>query len=127
MKLLLSLLLFISFGLNAQGQADLITGKWQKIPREDLIIQVYKSGNEYQGKVSWSANDENKKPAGFIILDNLVYDSTTKKWDHGKIHDPNSNKTYNASVRIKEDGTLEVRGYMSGLKMFSKRKYFKRV
>lgn len=106
--------------------ADAIVGKWLKTPKEDLIIQVYRSGNEYKGKIAWAKDNDNKKPAGFIILEDLQYNSNKKMWRDGKIHDPSSGNTYDAEAKIKSDGTLEVLGYM-GMRFLGKKKYFKRV
>jgi uncharacterized protein (DUF2147 family) len=119
-KILFAVILFSIKGYS-QG-ADAIVGKWLKANKEDLIIEVYKQGNEYEGKVKWSK--DNTKPAGFLLLDNLKFDQDSKKWEGGKIHDPNSNRSYKASVIMNEDGTIEVSG---SLLFFKSKRVFKRV
>ncbi len=124
--LIILLTIFASLKCYAQNNADAIIGKWLKIPKEDLIIEVYKVKDEYKGKISWSKNNDKKKPVDFVILDKLKYNSKSKRWENGKIHDPNSGSTYTAEAKIKSDGTLEVNGYM-GLKFLGAKKNFKKV
>ncbi len=117
---------FASLKCYSQNNPDAIIGKWRKIPKEDLIIEVYKVKDEYKGKISWTKDNDKRKPVGFIILEKLKYNSKSKKWESGKIHDPNSGSTYTAEAKIKSDGTLEVHGYM-GLKFLGTKKNFKKV
>ena len=58
------------------------------------------------------------------MLENLKYNQEEKKWEGGKIHDPKSGRSYNASVSMLPDGTMEVSGKLLFIK--SKR-VFKRV
>ncbi len=125
-QLLVLFTLLFSLQSYSQNNADAIVGKWLKTPKEDLIIQVYKSGNEYKGKIAWTKDKDNKKPMGFIILEALKYNSNKNMWKDGKIHDPNSDRTYDAEAKIKSDGTLEMLGYL-GMRFLGKKKYFKRV
>ena len=122
------ILLALVFGLKtpAPDNADIILGRWINIPKENLIIDVYKSNNEYRGKISWGKDNDKKKPVGFVILDKLKYNSRNNIWENGKIHDPNTGRTYSAIAKIKSDSTLEVLGYI-GLKIFGSKRYFKRV
>ena len=39
--------------------------------REDLIVNVYREGNRYNGKISWAKDSTKKKAAGFVILEKL--------------------------------------------------------
>ena len=123
----LLILLTVLFSLPCYSQnADAIVGKWLKTPKEDLIIQVYRAGNEFKGKIAWAKDNDSKKPAGFIILEELKYNPNKKMWKDGKIHDPGSGNTYDAEAKIKSDGSLEVLGYL-GMRFLGKKKYFKRV
>ncbi len=127
MKLLLILLtILFSIKCYSQNNPDAIIGKWLKIPKEDLIIEVDKTGNEYKGKITWTKDNDKKKPLGFVILEKLKYNSKNKRWEKGKIHNPTSGNTYNGTAKIKADHTLEVNGYM-GMKFLRKKKYFKKV
>jgi uncharacterized protein (DUF2147 family) len=112
--------------IYAQNKPDALVGKWMRVPKEDMIIEVYKAGNEYKGKIAWAKNNDKKKPVGFLILENLNFNSRKKMWTNGKIHDPNSGRTYGAEAKIKPDGNLEVLGY-KGMKFIGATKEFKRV
>jgi uncharacterized protein (DUF2147 family) len=117
------LILALLFSLKGYSQnADAIIGKWLKTNKEDLIIEVYKINEEYEGKISWSK--DNKKPVGFLMLENLRYNQKTKKWEGGKIHDPNSGHSYTAIVTMNSDSTLEVSG---AVLFFRSKRDFKRV
>ena len=122
------ILLTVVFGLEsyAQSNPDAIVGKWLKTPKEDLVIRVYKAGTEYKGKIVKEKEIYKDKTVGFVILENLAYDSEKQVWKGGKIHDPNSGKTYDAEAKIDTDGSLEVKCYL-GIKFLGTKKYFKRV
>ena len=123
---LILLLIIFSLKCYSQTNGDAIIGNWLKTPKEDLIINVYKEGDHYNGKIAWARDNEKKKKIGFIILENLKYSTTKKMWRNGSIHDPSSGKTYDAEARFKPDGTLEVHAYL-GLRFLGAKKYFKRV
>lgn len=118
--------LIISVKSYSQINPDAIIGKWLRTQKEDLIIAVYKSGDEYKGRIDWAKDNDKKRPVGFVILDKLVYNTNKKMWKGGRIHDPNSGRTYDAEAKIKSDGTLEVLGYI-GFRFLGSKKYFKKV
>jgi uncharacterized protein (DUF2147 family) len=122
------LLLFIAFSFASYGQQnpDAIIGKWLKTPKNDLIIEVFREGDQFKGRISWSKDNDPKKPMGYLILEQLTYNPRKNLWSHGKIHDPASGKSYDAEVKIRDDGSLEVLGYM-GMRFFGTTKYFSRV
>ncbi|MGZ8558011.1 MAG: DUF2147 domain-containing protein [Chitinophagaceae bacterium] len=125
-QILLLLLSLLSYKSYAQANADLIIGKWLKMSKEDLIIEVYKAKGEYKGKISWAKNNDAGKLTGFQILDGLKYNSKKKVWSGGKVHNPKSGSTYSATVKIMADGRLEVLAY-KGIKFIGRKKYFKKV
>ncbi len=116
-------LLFLT-NSRAQVTGNMIVGKWIKVPKEDLIIEVYASDNGYDGKIEWSKDSSKQK--GYLILDDLQFDDDSDSWENGKIYDPRSGNKYKAAAKLKEDGTLEVLGY-KGLKMIGSKRSFKRV
>ena len=123
----LLVILFVLVGLTTNAQTpDVIIGKWLKTPKVDLVIRVYKVGNEYRGKIIKEKESLKNKSVGFVILENLQYNSEKQTWRGGKIHDPNTGKTYDAEAKINEDGILEVNCYL-GMKFLGTKKYFKRV
>jgi len=125
MPLLILMVLLSHLGYPQPG-SDSIVGKWLKTPKEDLIIEVYKSKDSYTGKISWVKDNARKKPIGFKIVEGLQYDPKKKVWEKGKISDPRSGKTYGARAKIKADGTLELRAY-KGLTILGRKKDFIRL
>lgn len=127
MKLvILLLLLFFTPATYAQTEADAIVGKWLKVPKKDMIIEVFKEEEEYKGKITWTLEESENKPMGFLILEKLQYNSEKKCWENGKIHDPSSGGSYSATVKLDAAGTLEVHGY-KGMKFLGRTKYFEKV
>ena len=120
-QIIIALTIILSLKGYAQN-ADAIIGKWLKTNKVDLVIEVYKVKNGYNGKINRS--DDKRKPVGFVMLENLKFNSKTKKWEGGIIHDPNSNRSFNATARLNSDGSLEVIGAML---FFKSKRTFTRV
>lgn len=123
---LLILVALVPHLVYPQSNSESIVGKWLKTPKEDLIIEVYKSQDSYDGKISWVKDNDPKKPRGFKIMQGLKYDAKNKIWEKGKLFDPKSGKTYDARAKIKADGTLELRAY-KGLTVLGRKKIFIRA
>jgi hypothetical protein len=125
------LLFFVVFSFftaigYAQPGADLVIGKWLKTPKDDLIIQVYKSNDEYKGKIAWTKGADSAKLAGYPILEGLRYNEKDKSWTGGRIRNPRTGSTYKAVAKIRANGELEVLAY-KGMKFIGRKKYFKKV
>ena len=106
-----------------------VVGKW-KLEDGTAIVEVYKVGNVYNGKVVWlqeptaadgtPAVDSNnpdknlrKRPLiGLNLLHGLKKDG--KKYSGGKIYDPSNGKTYNCSMQV-DGNTLKVRGSLDSM------------
>ena len=128
MKETLFLILLTGFacaGCYAQDHPDAIIGKWLKLPKKDLIIEVYKTKKAYNGRVSWT-KPEGTKPIGFVIIENLLYNVKSNKWEQGRIQDPASAMSYSAEVKLDDEGNLVVKGY-KGMKFISTSRTFMRV
>ena len=115
---------------KAQDEQNAILGKWM-YEEKDLIVEVYKENNDFKARVAWfhDVNDSltpidrrldiknpnkamrTRKVLGMDILSDLVYDPEEKKWVKGKIYDSTSGRTWDATVRLSDAKTLEVRGY----------------
>ena len=92
--------------------------------QKNLVIRVYKIGNEYRGGSFTGTGLSKKQSLGFVILENLYYDNTKQVWTDGKIHDPMSGKTYNTEATMNYDGTPEVKCYM-GMKLLGTKSILK--
>ncbi len=134
---LLSFILFAYF-MNAQD----VTGKWKTIDDETgkpkSIIEIYKVGNKYYGKIIKLLSDENKDGIcrtcetdyknkniiGLVILKDLVKDGDT--YEDGEIMDPKNAKTYSCYIELEEPNKLKVRGYI-GFSLLGRTQYWYRV
>ena len=101
-----------------------VIGKW-KLEDGTAIVEVYKSGDSFNGKIVWLANpteadgspavDKNnpdkslrsRKLIGLNMLSGLKKDGG--EYSGGKIYDPSNGKTYNCSMKVEGD-VLKVRG-----------------
>ena len=101
-----------------------VIGKW-KLEDGTAIVEVYKSGDVYNGKIVWLQNpteadgshavDSNnpdkalrsRKLIGLNMLSDLKKDGA--EYNNGKIYDPGNGKTYNCSMKVEGD-VLHVRG-----------------
>ena len=121
--------------LFSQVKAEDIVGVWLTSGKEPAKIQVYRSGQNYYGKIVWLQNplnngkpkldannpDKNKRNqqiVGLSILSGFEFNGDDE-WDDGKIYDPESGKTYSCYLSLKNSTTLKVRGYL-GLSMFGR-------
>lgn len=116
-------MIFMLMPLVAAFAQDVV-GKW-KLEDGSAIVEVYKSGDVYNGKIVWLKNpteadgtpavdDLNPDPAlrnrqliGLNMLSGLKKDGG--EYTGGKIYDPGNGKTYNCSMKVEGD-ILKVRG-----------------
>jgi len=122
------LCLFVSLNLFAQTDGDKISGIWMN-GEGTAKVQIYKtSAGKYNGRIVWLKEpkdadtgnpkvdknnpDANKKVKPILGLVNMVgFDyKGNKKWENGTIYDPKNGNTYNCSITMKDDNTLDVRG-----------------
>lgn len=139
-KLSLIMMCFVASNTFAL-QADAVLGVW-KNGEGTGMVQVYKKGDKYFGKLVWLkvANDADGKPRTDINnpeeslktrqlkgLENLR-DFTFKgdnKWEGGRIYDPKSGSDYSCEMKLIDENTLEVRGYI-GVSLFGRTDVWKR-
>jgi uncharacterized protein (DUF2147 family) len=134
------LTIFIAFILpftafKSQKKADDIIGIWLTAGKEPAKIRIYKSGDKYYGKIVWLKNPaDNGKPKvdgnnpdkskrsnpvmGLVLLSGFKFDSDDE-WKGGDIYDPESGKTYDSYLYLKDKNTLKVRGYI-GISLFGR-------
>ena len=123
MKRIIFCIIGMMMPLAAAFAQDVI-GKW-KLEDGTAIVEVYKSGEVYNGKIVWLQNptesdgspakdDKNPDPKlrtrqvlGLNMLHGLKKDGG--KYSGGKIYDPGNGKTYNCSMQVDGD-VLKVRG-----------------
>ena len=136
----LFVLALCTFTVFAQKSDDIL-GKWVN-PSGEGQIEIYKKGEKYFGKLAWikEPNDESGKPKtdvknpnaslrskpllGLEILKDFVFED--KKWTDGNIYDPKTGKTYSCNITLKENGQLNIRGYI-GISLIGRSESWKRV
>ena len=124
MKKIVLTVIGVMLAASAAFAQDVI-GKW-KLDDGTAIVEVYKSGDAYNGKIVWleepteadgtPAKDiNNPDPAlrkreliGLNMLSGLKK-TAENEYSEGKIYDPGNGKTYNCSMKV-EGNVLKVRG-----------------
>lgn len=121
-KIIFIIAALLTTALTASAQD--VLGKW-KLENGSAIVQVYKSGENYNGKIVWlkkateadgtpAVDKNNPKPElqtrkliGLNMLSGLK--KTGDEYTGGRIYDPANGKTYYCSFKV-EGNTLRVRG-----------------
>jgi uncharacterized protein (DUF2147 family) len=113
-----------------QQNQEHIVGKWISL-RKNVIVEVFKTGNEYRSKIVWfdDSDDKNRpmlvrtdyknpepslrkrKLIGLEVMYGLSYNEKLHEWQDGKIYDASKGKHWNAKAWITKEGILNVRGY----------------
>jgi len=132
------LLLFCGSFIFAQKADDLV-GTYLKADGKSKV-EFYKSGTTYSGKVVWlkEPNDEKGNPKkdpknpdkslrerpllGMVTITGLKYDGEGK-YIEGKAYRPAEGDEVKFSVKVKGDGTIDVKGTKYG---FSKTETWKK-
>jgi uncharacterized protein (DUF2147 family) len=141
-KLLFFFAAFLFVVIAFAQDADAIIGFW-KTGDGNGIIQIYKKGEKYFGKIVWLAepndpetgqpkkdkknDDEKLRSQPILGLENLTNISFVKKglWEDGKIYDPKSGNTYRCIIKMEDGNTLKLRGYV-GVSLFGRTDTWKR-
>lgn len=135
-------ILFLALSLAAAtavaDNGDEILGLWDTQPEEYgyARVVVTKQDDRYHGRVVWlsepefPAHDEggmggqlkidrenpepdlrNRPIVGLHLLENFKH-SGESQWKGGTIYDPANGKTYKCNIKLQDDGTLKVRGFI---------------
>lgn len=144
MKTLFTLLLSLTtLTLAAQDGADKLLGLWQP-SNGKARVKIEKIGSKYYGKIVWlrepndpetgdPKTDQNNPDEslrdtplrGYRILKDFEY-TGKKEWSEGTIYDPENGSTYNCVIKLKDDNTLDIRGYI-GVKALGRTDVWKRI
>lgn len=137
-------LLFVVLAAFAPAKnPDAVVGTWLNGTKKGHV-QIYKQGNQYYGKLIWlkEPNDpETGKPKtdnkntnaslrsrpilGLNLMSGLKYDGDNV-WADGKIYNPEDGKEYNCKMTLKDNNTLDVRGYV-GISLIGKTQTWVRI
>ncbi len=123
MKKFILTIALVAASLSSAFAQDVL-GKW-KLEDGTAIVEVYKNGDAYNGKIVWLENPteadgspavDNNNPdkalrsralIGLNMLSGLKKDGNG--YSGGSIYDPGNGKTYNCSMKVEGD-VLHVRG-----------------
>lgn len=140
---LLSLLLLFSFTSDDSKQADRLIGVWEP-SHGKAKVKIEKIGDKFYGKIVWlkvnkdpetggqrvdrNNPDENLRNTplrGYRILKDFVY-TEENEWSKGTIYDPENGNTYSCTIKMTDENTLNIRGYI-GISALGRTDIWKRL
>lgn len=126
------------------GDADRLVGVWEP-SNGRARVKIDKIGNKYYGRIVWllEPNDpETGEPKtdknnpdeslrdtplrGYRMLKDFVWDEEEDAWVDGTIYDPLNGSTYSCVIKMEDENTLEIRGYI-GVQTFGRTDVWKRL
>ena len=140
-RFLVTLVLSSMYVFASYANPDAILGVWQNGTGRGHV-QIYKENGKYYGKVIWlkipvdasghpkldvknqDANLRNKSLIGLTMLKEFIYEDG--EWTGGKIYNPEDGKEYKCILKLKDDKTLKVRGFI-GFSWIGKTDIWQRV
>ncbi len=138
----LLLIVFSSPILYAQTESDAILGVWETGSGK-ARVKIDKVGDKFYGKVVWlrePLNEEGKPKVdknnpdeklrtvpilGYKLIKDFSYKGD-KTWEEGTIYDPENGSTYSCTIKMTDENTLDVRGFI-GVSLFGRTDVWKRV
>ena len=122
-KLIISAILVLCtvMAFAQTNDADRILGTYLSENKTGKV-EVTKQNGKYIGPLVWTSiegakHEKNPDAAlktrtlkGTVILKDMTYDNGI--WKNGTIYDPESGNTYKATIKLKSDGNLTLRGYI---------------
>jgi len=117
-----------TYSLLDESDGDKLIGVWEP-GNGKAKVKITKVGNKYFGKIVWlkfpTYDDGSKKVdknnpdakmhtapiLGYKILKDFEYVGK-KTWENGTIYDPENGSTYSCVIKLKDNNTIEVRGYI---------------
>lgn len=132
----------LSIGMISATQSQTIFGKWNSFDEEtnkiESIIEVYKKDGKAFAKIisiidpdkqsatciNCKGNRKDKPILGMNILTGLKEDGN--EWSGGKILDPKNGKEYKCYIKLIDNNTLKLRGYI-GFSLLGRTAIWKRA
>jgi uncharacterized protein (DUF2147 family) len=142
---LLLLAMVVSGALTAQddAKADQLIGIWEP-SHGKAKVKVEKIGEKYYGKIVWLKEPmdpetkaakvdknnpdekmQNKPLRGYRILKDFQY-TDDNEWTEGTIYDPENGNTYSCIIKMTDENTLDIRGYI-GVSVLGRTDVWKRL
>jgi len=139
---IVTLMLIVSASFAQTATGDKVLGIWLS-GKKDAKIEIFKSGNNYSGKLIWGAEmyeadgrtplKDTKNPEvalrtrsrlNLVFISGLTYDGGG--YTNGKLYDARSGRTYSLKMKLKDNNNLEMRGYY-GISLFGQTMEWTRV
>lgn len=129
LTLLAGCCLILLVGFHTANNPDAVLGTWLTGSKKGHV-QIYKQGTQYYGKIVWlkepndpktnqprtdsNNSDAQKRRQPILGLVNLRgFDHVSgNSWENGKIYDPENGKEYSCKLTLRDNNTLDVRGYI---------------
>jgi uncharacterized protein (DUF2147 family) len=131
-------------GFEQQADAgDRLLGVWEP-SNGRARVKIEKIGAKYYGKIVWviepidpetklpKTDKNNPDPAlksaplkGYRMLKDFVY-TGKDTWTEGTIYDPLNGSTYSCTIKMKDNNTLDIRGYI-GVQALGRTDVWKRL
>ena len=140
MRNIFILILVLTFSSNSQAQS--IFGKWNSFDEEtnkiESVIEVYQKEGKAYAKIIKITDPERqdatcfqckgkRKDQPILGMDILTGLKKNKdEWSGGKILDPKNGKEYKCYIKLLDDNTLKLRGYI-GFSLLGRTAIWKRV
>jgi uncharacterized protein (DUF2147 family) len=124
-------------------EGDRIIGLWEP-SNGKARVKIEKIGTKYYGKIVWLKEpidpttkaekldknnpDESMRKVplkGYRLLKDFIY-TEKDEWTEGTIYDPESGSLYNCVIKMKDENTLDIRGYV-GVKALGRTDVWKRL
>ncbi len=141
---LTAMIFFLFAGVSmGQEEGDKLIGVWEP-SHGKARVKIDKIGNKYYGRIVWlkEPNDpETGKPKtdrnnpdesmrstplrGYRLLKDFTYEGNGV-WANGTIYDPENGSTYKCEIKLKDDNTIDIRGYI-GVKTLGRTDEWKRL
>ncbi|MES2590545.1 MAG: DUF2147 domain-containing protein [Bacteroidota bacterium] len=119
-----------------------IVGLWE-VGSGKARVKIVPYGEKFAGRIVWlkeptypdgtvkvdkNNQDETKRSVPLLGYTNLIgfVDKGKGKYEEGTIYDPENGNTYNCTITLTDDNTLEVRGYI-GVSLFGRTDIWKKV
>ncbi len=138
-----SLFLTASFSIAQVSEQDRLLGIWEP-SNGKARVKIEKIGEKYYGKIVWlrEPNDPNTgQPKvdknnpdvslrtvplkGYRLLKDFKYRGKDQ-WDSGTIYDPENGSTYKCIIKMTDNTTLDLRGYI-GVEALGRTDVWKRL
>ena len=129
--------------LVVADEGDQLIGVWEPSNKK-VKVKIDKIAGKYYGKIVWlnepidpatkklktdkNNPDESLRDVplkGYRILKDFVY-AGNNEWTDGTIYDPQNGSTYSCVIKLKDENTLDIRGYI-GVKTFGRTDDWKRL